>query len=103
MSNELIAILCLGVTTPGVVAALTRMSVTQILSLRTDLSQRLNYNIDAHGQRLDDQVIELREIKTEVQGLREAQHGLIERMAHLEGLEGLVEGFKKVVVSFVPA
>ena len=82
MSNELIAILSLGVSSLGVVAACSALMLTQIRNLRADLTKRL-----------DSQAFEIGEIKREV-------HGLGERMAHLDGL---VEGLKEAVVARVAA
>ena len=71
MSNELIAILSVGI-------ALAAMMLTQIRNLRTDLTKLI-----------EGQAIEIAEIKKDV-------HALGERMAHLEGL---VEGLKEAVVA----
>ena len=100
MSNELIAILSVGI-------ALAVMILTQNRNLRSDLVQRFDDKIDALGKRIEDQgtalnkrldgqAIEIAEIKKEVYGLREGLHGLGKRMAHLEGL---VEGLKEAVVA----
>ena len=111
MSNELIAILSLGVTTLGVVAACAALMLTQTRNLRADLTKLiegqgtvlgkriedqgtvLGKRIEGQGtalnKRLDGQAIEIAEIKKEV-------YGLGKRMAHLEGL---VEGLKEAVVA----
>ena len=111
MSNELIAILSVGI-------ALAAMMLTQIRNLRVDLTKRieeqgtalgkriedqgtaLGKRIEdqgtALGKRLDGQAIEIAAIKKEVHGLREGLYALGERMAHLEGL---VEGLKEAVVA----
>ena len=78
MSNELIAILSVGI-------ALAAMMLTQIRNLRVDLTKLI-----------EGQAIEIAEIKKEVHGLREGLYALGERMAHLEGL---VEGLKEAVVA----
>ena len=118
MSNELIAILSLGVTTLGVVAACAALMLTQTRNLRADLTKliedqgtvlgkriedqgtvlgkRIEDQGTALNKRLDGQAIEIAEIKKEVYGLREGLHGLGKRMAHLEGL---VEGLKEAVVA----
>ena len=67
--------------------------LSQVRNLRTDLAQRFDDKIDALGKRLDEQVIEIREVKKNV-------HALGERMAHLEGL---VEGLKEAVVARIAA
>ena len=100
MSNELIAILSLGVTTLGVVAACAALMLTQTRNLRADLTKliegqgtvlgkRIEDQGTALNKRLDGQTIEIAEIKKEV-------YGLGKRMAHLEGL---VEGLKEAVVA----
>ena len=75
MSNELIAILAVGV-------ALAGLMLTQIRNLRTDLR------------------VEIREVKQDVGGLRKDVGALNEHMAHLEGL---VEALKEVVVARIAA
>ena len=104
MSNELIAILSVGI-------ALAAMMLTQNRNLRADLTKLiedqgtvlgkriedqgtvLGKRIEGQGtalnKRLDGQTIEIAEIKKEV-------YGLGKRMAHLEGL---VEGLKEAVVA----
>ena len=104
MSNELIAILSVGI-------ALAVMILTQNRNLRADLTKLiedqgtvlgkriedqgtvLGKRIEGQGtalnKRLDGQTIEIAEIKKEV-------YGLGKRMAHLEGL---VEGLKEAVVA----
>ena len=67
--------------------------LSQVRNLRTDLAQRFDDKIDALGKRLDEQVIEIREVKKNV-------HAFGERMAHLEGL---VEGLKEAVVARIAA
>ena len=89
MSNELIAILSLGVTTLGVVAACAALMLTQTRNLRADLTKLIEDQGTALNKRLDGQAIEIAEIKKEV-------YGLGKRMAHLEGL---VEGLKEAVVA----
>ena len=100
MSNELIAILSVGI-------ALAAMMLTQNRNLRTDLTKliedqgtalgkRIEEQGTALGKRLDGQAIEIAAIKKEVHGLREGLYALGERMAHLEGL---VEGLKEAVVA----
>ena len=89
MSNELIAILGVGI-------AMAVMMNTQIRNLRADLVQRFDYKFDALDKRLDDQAVVIGTIKKEISALREGQHALGERMAHLEGL---VEGLKEAVVA----
>ena len=93
MSNELIAILSVGI-------ALAAMMLTQTRNLRADLTKliedqgtvlgkRIEDQGTALNKRLDGQAIEIAEIKKEV-------YGLGKRMAHLEGL---VEGLKEAVVA----
>ena len=89
MSNELIAILSLGVTTLGVVAACAALMLTQTRNLRADLTKLIEGQGTALNKRLDGQAIEIAEIKKEV-------YGLGKRMAHLGGL---VEGLKEAVVA----
>ena len=97
MSNELIAILSVGI-------ALAALMLTQIRNLRTDLTKRiedqgtaLTKRIEDQGaaltKRLDSQNLEIGKIQRQV-------HGLGERMAHLDGL---VEGLKEAVVARVAA
>ena len=78
MSNELIAILSVGI-------ALAVMMLTQNRNLRADLTKLI-----------EGQAIEIGEIRKDVHALREGLHGLGKRMAHLEGL---VEGLKEAVVA----
>ena len=93
MSNELIAILSVGI-------ALAALMLTQNRNLRADLTKliedqgtvlgkRIEDQGTALNKRLDGQTIEIAEIKKEV-------YGLGKRMAHLEGL---VEGLKEAVVA----
>ena len=93
MSNELIAILSVGI-------ALAALMLTQNRNLRADLTKliedqgtvlgkRIEDQGTALNKRLDGQAIEIAEIKKEV-------YGLGKRMAHLGGL---VEGLKEAVVA----
>ena len=82
MSNELIAILSVGI-------ALAALMLTQNRNLRADLTKLIEDQGTALNKRLDGQAIEIAEIKKEV-------YGLGKRMAHLGGL---VEGLKEAVVA----
>ena len=55
MSNELIAILSLGVTTLGVVAACAALMLTQTRNLRADLTKLIEDQGTVLGKRIEDQ------------------------------------------------
>ena len=122
MSNELIAILSLGVTTLGVVAACAALMLTQTRNLRADLTKLIEDQGTVLGKRIEDQGTVLGK-RIEDQGtvlgkriegqgtalnkrldgqtieiaeIKKEVYGLGKRMAHLEGL---VEGLKEAVVA----
>ncbi|MCY4428631.1 MAG: hypothetical protein OXC05_16585 [Halieaceae bacterium] len=97
MSNELIAILSVGIALAALMLTQNRNLradlTKRIEDLRTDLTKRIEDQGTALGKRLDIQALEIVAIRKDV-------HALGERMAHLDGL---VEGLKEAVVARVAA
>ena len=129
MSNELIAILSLGVTTLGVVAACAALMLTQTRNLRADLTKLIEGQGTVLGKRIEDQGTVLGK-RIEDQGtvlgkriedqgtalnkrldgqaieiaeIKKEVYGLREGLhglgKRMAHLEGLVEGLKEAVVA----
>ncbi len=89
MSPEILTIL-------GMTATLLIATWTMNRSLRADL-HRFEDKVDARFEAFEDKVdARFDSVHSEIHGLREAQHGLDNRMARLEGL---MQGLREAIVA----
>jgi len=93
MDNEYLPLLALAVTVLVANWTMFRGLRTEFQDLRTELKADIHRLED----KIEDKVDGLRkELKADIQDIQQAQHGLNERMARIEGL---VQGLQEAIVA----